>query len=262
MFSKILSFVLVFTIVFTTIAPSFASAKNSESTVEEINVIDTSLLEQLEDKEIIELEENLAITEYFNDEVSHISTKIDEEDLQADTVLSTDLESGEMFFEGQIADNNELIDANFQVYLDYMDGEDFGGYLVDLNTNEKYEFDTRLADASAVPLVIIAVQIVRFGVQWAIKKYGKKVVTNALNSSARLATKNVKKSLLNDTGVKISLFTKKVKGKQEWKDPKSGWSISRDLGKGNSHGGSYYKLMNKSGERIATLNKSGHILRK
>ncbi|MGD7017248.1 hypothetical protein ACQCVC_14070 [Bacillus altitudinis] len=65
---------------------------------------------------------------------------------------------------------------------------------------------------------------------------------------------------MNDTGVKISLFTKKVKGKQEWKDPTSGWSISRDFGKGNSHGGSYYKLMNKSGERIATLNKSGRVL--
>ncbi|GLF88762.1 hypothetical protein Saga11_00210 [Bacillus safensis] len=58
--------------------------------------------------------------------------------------------------------------------------------------------------------------------------------------------------------IKISLFNKKVKGKQEWKDPTSGWSILRDLGKGNSHGGSYYKLMNESGERIATLNKIVH----
>ncbi|GAB1305077.1 hypothetical protein OKN5_15460 [Bacillus altitudinis] len=65
---------------------------------------------------------------------------------------------------------------------------------------------------------------------------------------------------MNDTGVKISLFTKKVKGKQEWKDPTSGWTITRDFGKGDSHGGSYYKLMNKFGERIATLNKSGRVI--
>ena len=67
---------------------------------------------------------------------------------------------------------------------------------------------------------------------------------------------------MNDTGVKIPLFTKKVKGRQKWKNPTSGWSILRDFGKGNSHGGSYYKLMNKSGERIATLNKSGRVFRK
>ena len=147
------------------------------------------------------------------------------------------------------------------MFLSYVDGDDFGGFLVDNNTGEKYSFDTKVADASAVPLIIIAVQIVRYGVQWAIKKHGKTLVNNALKSSAHKAAQKIKSSLLDDNGVKIKLFTEKIKKKQEWKDPKSGWSISRDVGKGNSHGGSYYKLMDKSGKRIATLDKNGKVLR-
>lgn len=261
MFNKIIRFMLIFALFFSTTAPSIASANNADNQVVEKNVIDVSQLEQLDNEEVIELEDSLEAKEFYDDEISHVSTKIDEEELQVDTVLSTNLETGEIEFTGQISDGNESIDANFEVFLDYVDGEDFGGYLVDQTTNEEYVFDTKLADASAVPLVVVAVQIVRYGLQWAIKKYGKKVATNALNSSARIAAKNVKKSLLNDTGVKISVFTQKVKGKQAWKDPKSGWTISRDLGKGNSHGGSYYKLSNNKGKRIATLSKSGKILR-
>ncbi|MDA2423789.1 hypothetical protein PDN55_27685 [Bacillus cereus] len=42
--------------------------------------------------------------------------------------------------------------------------------------------------------------------------------------------------------------------------PKSGWMIVRDRGN-NPHGGSFYKLLNKAGKRIATLDKNGKILR-
>ncbi|MED4129743.1 SAR2788 family putative toxin [Shouchella miscanthi] len=262
MFNKILISLIVFMLLFSSTAPSIASAVSESTLIKGASTaIDISKLEQMDEIEVIELEENLEITEYYSEEISYISTIVDEEDIQVDTILTTNLETGDISINGQISDNDELIDFNFEVFLNYVDKEDFGGYLVDLTTGEQYIFDTKLADASAVPLVVIAVQIVRFGLQWAIKKYGKKVATNALNSSARLAANNVKKSLLNDTGVKIAVFTQKVKNKQEWKNPKSGWSISRDLGKGNSHGGSYYKLMNKSGKRIATLSKDGKILR-
>ncbi|MBJ8024997.1 hypothetical protein [Bacillus cereus] len=59
--------------------------------------------------------------------------------------------------------------------------------------------------------------------------------------------------------INISKFTTKVAGKL--KDPKSGWTIQRDRGN-NPHGGSFWKLFDKSGKRIATLDKNGKILRK
>ena len=72
--------------------------------------------------------------------------------------------------------------------------------------------------------------------------------------------KNVNKSLLNDKGVSIGKFTQKVKGKNPtWRDPKTKWTISKN--KGQSHGGSYWKLINNKGKRIASLTKEGKILR-
>lgn len=117
-------------------------------------------------------------------------------------------------------------------------------------------------NALPVPLIVVAVQIVRHGVPWAVKKYGDDVAKAAQKLSAYSAAKNIKSSLLDDDGVIISLFTEKVKGKQALKDPKSKWVITRDVGKDNAHGGSYWKLMDKSGKRIATLDKDGKVLRK
>lgn len=103
-------------------------------------------------------------------------------------------------------------------------------------------------------------QIVTRGAAWAIKKYGDDVVNIALRSSAHKAAKNIKKSLLDDEGVVLSKFTTRLSG-QERKDPKSKWTISRDVGKDNARGGSYWKLMDSKGKRIATLDKDGKVLR-
>lgn len=56
-------------------------------------------------------------------------------------------------------------------------------------------------------------------------------------------------------------FDQKIGGKTAWKE-KKGWTIERDSAGGNSHGGSYWKLKKPSGERVATLDQSGKILRK
>ncbi|SUL36130.1 Uncharacterised protein [Staphylococcus aureus] len=40
---------------------------------------------------------------------------------------------------------------------------------------------------------------------------------------------------------------------------KTKWTISKN--KGQSHGGSYWKLINNKGKRIASLTKEGKILR-
>jgi RHS repeat-associated protein len=50
-------------------------------------------------------------------------------------------------------------------------------------------------------------------------------------------------------------------GSQTRVNQKTGWSIERDRAKGQSHGGSYWKLKDKKGKRVATLDKYGKILR-
>ncbi|PAE06380.1 hypothetical protein CHI12_16755 [Terribacillus saccharophilus] len=62
--------------------------------------------------------------------------------------------------------------------------------------------------------------------------------------------------------MKISKFTEKVRGSQKYRDPDTKWTIARDSGKANSHGGSYWKLFNSKGKRVATLTKEGKVLRK
>ena len=73
---------------------------------------------------------------------------------------------------------------------------------------------------------------------------------------------NIPKKILTDEGkVDISKFTQKQKGSQSYKDNKTGWSIERDHLKANSHGGSFWKLKNSKGDRVATLAEDGTILR-
>ena len=260
MFKQKFLFLLSFLLIFSTVGPSYGAVLASAQNENE-EIIDLTQFEQLDDQEVIKLSEDIEVVETSNNHVSEITVNIDSDDLKVESELTTNLETGKIEYAGEIQEGDESITVNFEVFLSYVDGDDFGGFLVDNNTGEKYSFDTKVADASAVPLIIIAVQIVRYGVQWAIKKHGKTLVNNALKSSAHKAAQKIKSSLLDDNGVKIKLFTEKLKKKQEWKDPKSGWSISRDVGKGNSHGGSYYKLMDKSGKRIATLDKNGKVLR-
>lgn len=259
MFKRIFLCFMSFLFVFSTVSSSIGVA--SAGAVEQ-EVIDLAELEQLSNQEVTWLSKNIKMVEKSNDHMSKITASIESENLQVESEINTDLHTGKIEYIGEIQEGNETTVFDFQVFLNYVDGEDFGGFLVDNSTGQEYSFDTKMADASAAPLVIVAIHIVRYGVQWAIKKHGKKVVQNALKSASHKAAKDIKKSLLNDNGVKIQLFTKRVKGKQDLVDPKSGWSISRDVGKGNSHGGSYWKLTNKSGTRIATLDKSGKVLRR
>jgi len=73
--------------------------------------------------------------------------------------------------------------------------------------------------------------------------------------------KKIPNKLLKGSRVDASLFTKSVRGSSD-KIASNGWKISRDVGGVRSHGGSYWKLNDPKGNRIATLDKFGNILRK
>ncbi|HFN8356081.1 TPA: SAR2788 family putative toxin [Staphylococcus aureus] len=215
-------------------------------------------------KENIEVNEsvkNTKISENKIGEVSRLSTSINNNEINLDTVLTNDFNAGDINLSGKISNAEESKQVDYTIDLTYADEEDIAGFLIDNSTGEEHEFDTRLAEASAAPLVVVAVMAARYGIQWAIKKYGKKAVNNAIKSNTHKVAKGINSRLLTSKGVDIGKFTQKVKGKNPvYRDPKTGWSISRN--KGEPHGGSYWKLLDKSGTRKATLTKDGKILRK
>ncbi|EZY62135.1 hypothetical protein V061_02147 [Staphylococcus aureus R0353] len=204
---------------------------------------------------------NTKISENKIGEVSRLSTSINNNEINLDTVLTNDFNAGDINLSGKISNVEESEQVDYTIDLTYADEEDIAGFLIDNSTGEEHEFDTRLAEASAAPLVVVAVMAARYGIQWAIKKYGKKAVNNAIKSNTHKVAKGINSRLLTSKGVDIGKFTQKVKGKNPvYRDPKTGWSISRN--KGEPHGGSYWKLLDKSGTRKATLTKDGKILRK
>lgn len=64
--------------------------------------------------------------------------------------------------------------------------------------------------------------------------------------------------------VDLSAFSKKGKyeGKNVLIDPRTSYMIIRDRAGANSHGGSFWKLLDKTGKRIFTLAEDGRVLRK
>lgn len=185
-------------------------------------------------KENIEVNEsvkNTKISENKIGEVSRLSTSINNNEINLDTVLTNDFNAGDINLSGKISNVEESKQVDYTIDLTYADEEDIAGFLIDNSTGEEHEFDTRLAEASAAPLVVVAVMAARYGIQWAIKKYGKKAVNNAIKSNTHKVAKGINSRLLTSKGVDIGKFTQKVKGKNPvYRDPKTGWSISRNKG--------------------------------
>lgn len=214
-----------------------------------------------DDNEVTDTLYNANITESKSGEISKVSTFINDEELTLDTTLTNNFQTGNINLYGKIANSEEVENVDYSINLIHADENDIAGFLIDNKTGKQHQFDTRLSEASAAPLVVVAVMTARFGIKWAIKKYGKKAVNNAVKSNTHHIAKGINKSLLNSNGVDIGKFTQKVKGNNPvWRDPKTKWTISKNTGKG--HGGSYWKLINNKGKRKATLTKDGKILRK
>ncbi len=77
--------------------------------------------------------------------------------------------------------------------------------------------------------------------------------------------KDYKVDLDKGDKVNLELFNQRKSvsgGKADFVDPKTGWRLSPDRAGNNSHGGSAWKLLDKNGNRIATLDKNGNVLRK
>ena len=73
------------------------------------------------------------------------------------------------------------------------------------------------------------------------------------------AKSNIPSRLKDGNGnVKVGDFNQKVSGKTAYKE-KGGWTIEKDTA---GHGGRKWKLKNKSGDRVASLDENGKVLGK
>jgi filamentous hemagglutinin len=68
-------------------------------------------------------------------------------------------------------------------------------------------------------------------------------------------------SLRSAPTYKISTFAINPTYRVRFEDPKSGYQIVKDRAGGNSHGGNAWKLLDRTGARVATLDAKGMILR-
>ena len=79
------------------------------------------------------------------------------------------------------------------------------------------------------------------------------------NNKLKKIMKKIPQRLLNEGGnVNINLFIKKEKGKK-WFKEEGGYKIDKDM---VGHGGKIWKLLDKKGKRICSLDINGKILSK
>lgn len=89
------------------------------------------------------------------------------------------------------------------------------------------------------------------------QKISKAIVKNSLEKIIQKIPNKLFKNI-SEGQIDIKLFTIKLKNGQGSKAP-NGWILERDTA---GHGGSYYKLKNEKGKRIASLTKKGYIINK
>lgn len=108
----------------------------------------------------------------------------------------------------------------------------------------------------ATGAVVIAGVTIHVG-HWAYKKI-KSWFSNYRRNIANYY--GIPERLLDNRGnVRLGDFKNKVKGKQAWKDPKTGYTKEKDTA---GHGGKKWKIKDKQGKRKASTDGNGKILSK
>ena len=202
-FKTLVSFIIINCIILVSVLPGYSSAyaENvnevgeqpeyiTDEEVENEYYIDDEIDEEIIEELGLEINEeiDLEVIE-ASDELVEIETTLENDDLNVQVSTEIDIESGDVFITSETVDEEGNVTLNeFELYIAEVEDDIFKAELVDTETGEIYVIDTTEVSASAVPLVIIAIHVARFGVQYAIKKYGKSVVTNATKKYGSKAT--------------------------------------------------------------------------
>lgn len=188
---KVLLTLLLSIFIFSNIAPHLASAysESNHNTMEEINQVDVNEAEEVAEEVIGEGTNDIEIESTTEDDIGIIDTTIESEDTTVESTLEVDLENDDMSITTEIQDENgDVLQQDFDVIVTEIDGEDFTAVLIDPESGEEYEINTTELQASWAPLVLIAIHVARYGIKYAIKKYGKSVANKAVKKYGKKAT--------------------------------------------------------------------------
>ncbi|MBT2755738.1 SAR2788 family putative toxin [Mesobacillus foraminis] len=253
-------------LIFACIAPAYARAATEEEQYnqleesipaitdiqeEEVTTVDIESAEE-ETNEFVgeDIEDSLEIQSEVVDDTAVIETEIESEDVHIDSTLELDLESSAMTVETELEiEDGQKVSKSFDVSVTEVNGEDFTAKLTDTETGEIYEVNTEEVSASWYPLVVIAIHVARYGITYAIKKYGKSAVTKATSKYGKKATANTLKKVQ---------FASKSTFDRHWRDHKNefpGYTQSKYLTRAQAIAGT-------TGKHILTKKRAnGDILK-
>lgn len=191
-----LPYVIAF-FLFANIAPHFAFATSGDDVahLNDTPLGETSVDGQLIQEETEDLfgetveEENVEIESEIKGDTATIETTIETNELAVEGELELDLDTSEIQVTAEMeTEDGEVIKQDFDVVVNEVNGDDFTATLTDTESGEQYHFNTAEVQASWYPLIIIAIHIARYGITYAVKKYGKSAVTNATKKYGKKAT--------------------------------------------------------------------------
>lgn len=103
---------------------------------------------------------------------------------EVDVNIEMDKETEDINVSGEVIDENgESIYQNYDVIVHDVEGDKFIATFIDTESGDMVEVDTTQMTASALPIIIVAA-VARYGISYAIKKYGKKAAQNAVKSKS------------------------------------------------------------------------------
>ena len=203
---KIISCLLVSLLVLNGIIPgvnAYASTGeiNYEYNLDYLEVLEEEILEEFEEELVqeygFEILEDMEVDISISEEEFIVEIDFEEEDFIASLEIAMNIEDDDItLIYSEANAQGERIIQEFKVIVDEIDEEIFIATLIDLDTGETHRIDTSELNASALPVLIIAIggkiiktAIVKVGTKMALKIGGKTffaapaaTVTNALKN--------------------------------------------------------------------------------
>ncbi|MCY7686000.1 SAR2788 family putative toxin [Bacillus altitudinis] len=196
---KVLIKVLVLTLFLCGVVPEFASAKSGEIDSDALRIEENASKEyevNVEKELGIELEQDMLMEVKESPDEVNVYTQLEAESMNVQTDMKINHETGEITVDGITElENGEKETNKFNVLIEEIEGNDFTATFVDDETGKEYKVSTIEAQSSIVPAIIVGI-VSRFGIQYAIKKYGKKLII-----------KTFKKQVIKQGIKKVSKFS-------------------------------------------------------
>ncbi|MFB6433774.1 MafB-like protein [Bacillus cereus] len=179
---KLIIRLLVLTMLFS-ILPNFELTQASINSNNETDVIEVE--KEIKEDFGIEVAEQLNLDVKKEDNLVVVKTNLDTTDVKVTTEMEYNIDTEAILLDGTVEENGEKVNQKFEVILHEVEenSNEFSATFIDQDTGEIYDMNTIEAQASALPLVIIAV-VARYGITYAIKKYGKSAVNSAVKSKS------------------------------------------------------------------------------